>query len=188
MAKPKFKINDSYNSPLNDNYDILGFHKFEYIEMTDPAHKGELVKVEYYRNLNGDPNDINQYSDLILTEYREFTRDINTALIIYRKLKVDWYLEDGTIGESKTSMKYYQIKDAIQEGTKRRDNITSAAKLYLLKTIGLYNGQALISDLTPYINTYLQGNHKPLIDAVTNSLEPFMTDVIKQTTVSILTF
>lgn len=188
MEKPKFKINNSYNSPYNDNYDILGLHKFEYIEMNDVNHKGEMYKVEYYKNLNGNPNNISSYSDLILIEYRAYTRDANTALLIFRTMKVDWYLEDGTIGETKITQKFYQLKDSIEEGTKRRDNITSYAKLYLLNKVGLANGQILISQLTPYINTYLQGNHQPLIDAVNNFTESFMTSEVKATTINILTF
>ena len=152
------------------------------------TRKGEMYKVEYYRNLNGDPNVIESYSDLILTEYRTYIRDINTALLIYRTQKVEWYLEDETVGETKIQNKYYQLKDSIQEGVKRRDNVTSYAKLYLLGKIGLINGQILISDLTPYISTYLQGNHQPLLDAVNNSTELFMTPEVKATTIAILTF
>jgi len=188
MNKPKFKINNSYDSPLNDSYDILGLHKYEYVEMTDPLRKGELSKVEYYRNLNGNPNVIGNYSDLVVTEYRVYTRDPNTALVICRDLTVVWYLTDDTIGETKKTKKFYQLKDSIEEGITRRDNITSFAKLYLLNNIGLANGQILLSDLTPYISVYLQGNHQPLLDAVTNSVEPFMTPTIKGTTVAILTF
>jgi hypothetical protein len=188
MDKPKFKINNSYNSPYNDNYDIMGFHKYEYIEMADMSRKGELSKVEYYRNLNGDPNNVSNYSDLILTEYRVYTRDPNTALLIYRDQTTTWNLTDGTTGETKTQRKFYQLKDSIEEGITRRDNITSYAKLYLLGQIGLANGQQLLADLTPYISVYLQGNHQPLLDAVSASTEPFMTPTIKATTVSILTF
>lgn len=188
MDKPKFKINNSYASPYNDNYDILGLHKYEYIEMVDPLHKGELTKIEYYNNLNGDPNNISNYSDLVLTEYRTYIRDPSTALVIYRDQTTMWYLTDNTTGETKTQRKFYQFKDSIEEGITRRGNITSAAKLYLLSHIGLINGQILISDLTPYISIYLQGNHQPLLDAVSASTESFMSPTIKATTISILTF
>ena len=161
MSTPKFKINDSHQSPLNLNYDLYGFHKFEYIEMTDPLRKGELYKVEYYRNLAGDPNNIANYSDLILTENRAYTRDPSTALLVYRDMTVTWNLSDNTIGETKVTRKWYQLKDSIDEGVTRRDNIIAYAKLYLLGQIGLANGQILLSDLTPYISTYLQGNHQP---------------------------
>jgi hypothetical protein len=189
MAKPKFKINNSYASPLNDNYDILGLPKYEYIEMTDPAKKGELLKTEYYNNFaGGDPNNIANYSDLVLTEERFYTRDPTTSLLLYRDQVVKWYLTDNTVGEIKTNRKPYQLKDAIDEGIIRRGNVISAAKLYIMSTVGLANGQTYLAELITQINTYLQGNHQPLIDAVNASTDSFMTPTIKATTVSILTF
>jgi hypothetical protein len=188
MTDLKFKINNSHVSPFSDNYDILGFFKFEYIEMSDPLHKGELTKVEYYRNLAGNPNLITSYSDLILTEYRVFYRDPTTALVIYKDQTVNWYLSDGSVGETKKFRKYYQLRDAVLEGITRRDTITTEAKLYLLSTIGLTNGQQLIVDLSPQISIYLQGAHQPLLDAINASTEPFLTPTIKATVISILTF
>ena len=79
--------------------------------MTDPLRKGELYKVEYYNTLVGDPNNIANYSDLVLTENRVYTRDPTTALVIYRDQTVTWNLTDGTIGETKTQRKFYQLKD-----------------------------------------------------------------------------
>jgi hypothetical protein len=189
MTDLKFKINNSYNSPLNTNYDLLGLFKFEYIEMTDPIHKGEMTKVEYYSNfIPGNPNVLANYSNLILTEYRVYTRDPSTSLVVYKDQTVNWYLTDGSIGETKTLRKYYQFKDSIQEGIRRRDTITTEAKLYLLSTIGLVNGQQLIVDLSPQISIYLQGAHQPLLDAINASTEPFLTPTIKTTVISILTF
>lgn len=185
---PKFKINNSYESPLDLNYDLLGLHKYEYIEMVDPLHKGEMTKVEYYKTLAGDPNNIANYSNLILTEHRSYTRDGATALLIYRDQTIEWYLEDGTIGETKKKRKFYQLKDSIEEGQTRRDNIITFAKLYLLQQIGLANGQFLLAEITPYITTYLQGNHQPLLDALAVSPDAFWTPTIRATTIAILTF
>lgn len=187
-SNTQYKINNSIDDPSNLNYDIFGFHKYEYIEMLDPLRKGELYQTDYYRNLSGDPNNIGNYSDLVLSEFRVYTRDINTALVVSRAQTTVWYLTDNTTGITKTIQKFYQMKDSIQEGIERRDNITSYAKLYMLSQIGLANGQILITELTPYITTYLQGNHQPLIDAVNNSNDSFLTPTIKATVTSILTF
>lgn len=190
MIKYKFKINNSYDSPSNINYDIMGLHKFEYIEMTDVVHKGELKRVEYYLNFNRgtDPNNIANYSNLLVSEDVVYTRHPITALLIYRDITIKWYLEDGNIGEIKETHKTYQLKDSIDEGKTRRDNVITYAKLYLLSSVGLANGQVLLAELSSQINTYLQGNHQPLIDAVYASSDSFMTLTIKATTVSILTF
>lgn len=189
MKPPKFRINNSYSSPININYDLRGLYKYEYIEMQDPAHKGELVKVDYFVNFaGGDPNDINNYIDKALTEERVYTRDPATNLLIYRDQTIKWYLEDGTIGEKKVGRKTYQLKDAIEEGEIRRDNIITYAKLYLLSSVGLDNGQTLLAELGSEINIYIHGNHQPLIDAVNASTDPFMTALVKATTISILDF
>jgi hypothetical protein len=178
--KPTFLINNSYNSPENTNYDILGLHKDEHINAA-----GELYLVNYYQTYNGAT-----YSGLVLVENRTYTRNAPTSLVIYRTQVTQFYLTDGTIGATKTTIKYYPMQDAIQEGITRRNNVISQAKLYVMGTVGLANGQAyMVSNITN-INIYIEGYTTPLITAVgaTNlTTFPFITPTVIATLTAILT-
>lgn len=176
VSKPKFKINESYSSPENIDYDILGFHKKRTIIL------GELVKVEYYRHYDGVT-----YSDLILEETRAYTRDSN-GLATHRNLNVKWYLKDGTIGVEKDTIKYYSPSEAIDEGMTRRGNIVGMAKLYVLSQVGLANGQDFLGSVNSEATLFVNGSTQPLRDAVTASTKPYMTPTIKGTTVFLLTY
>lgn len=178
----KFVINNSYESPLNINYDILGLHRKEYIT-TSGKQNGELNKCEYYLGYDGFT-----YSGLALTEYRTYTRDTNNLLCLYRTQITEWYLLDGSVGETKTTIKYYNPSDQIDEGIQRRNNILNNAKLYLLSQIGLVNGLSYIVELVGPIYMYEQGVTAPLIAAVSNSTDPFMTSQIKNTIIYILSY
>lgn len=178
----KFIINNSTDSPLNLNYKILSLYRKEYITSSG-AHNGELNKVEYYVNYDG-----TTYSNLALTEYRVYTRDPNTLLALYRTQTVNWYLTNGSIGETKVTIKYYNPSDQIDEGITRRDNILNNAKLYLLSQIGLENGLGLIVSLLDQIYMYQQGYTPALMTAISNLTLPFITPTIKATVLEILTY
>ena len=181
IIKPTFIINDSYESPLNLNYDILGLYRKEYFTTTPGPQNGELNKVEYYQHYDG-----TTYSNLTLTEYRVYTRDPNTLLAIYRTQTINWYLTDSTIGETKVTIKYYNPTDQINEGIQRRTNVLNEAKLYLLSQIGLVNGLSYIVELADAIYTYQQGVTAPLSAAINASTDSFMTPTLKATTIGLL--
>lgn len=172
----KFKINNSYKSPENLDYDIRGFHKKRTII------KGELLVVEYYRNFDG-----TNYSDLIVKETRTYNRN-GIGLVITRSLNIKWYLLDDTIGCEKNTIKYYSSSESIDEGIVRRKNIFADAKTYLLETIGqAYSFDFLLSVKTQ-MDYYIEGYKQPLIDAVNNSTKTYMTSQIKTDVATILIF
>jgi hypothetical protein len=179
-----YKITGDTSDPKNLNYDILGFHKKRTIV------KGELVKAEYFRNFDGVI-----YSDLILEENRTFNRDA-IGIVQTRDISIKWYLEDDTVGCTKTWTKYYNADEAIQEGIDRRSNMISVAKTTLLRELALVHGvptnQQYGFDLLTSVGTemkwFTEGHTQPLRDAINNSTKPYMTPVIKTAVVTELTF
>lgn len=172
----KFKLNDSYRSPENLDYDIRGFHKKRTIV------KGELLIVEYYRNFDG-----TTYSDLIVQETRTYNRN-GIGLVQTRNLNIKWYLKDNSIGCEKNTIKYYTSSEAIDEGIIRRKNIFADAKTHLLETIGQTYAFDFLLSVKTQMDYYIEGYKQPLIDAVNNSTKTYMAAPIKSAVANILTF
>ena len=179
MEKPRFKINGSYESPENINFDILGLHKELII-----ASSGFLTDIKYWNNYDGVT-----YSDLYVHEKREFVVDENTGLAITRKMTISWYLTNDTIGYTRVyPLKYYDKVQSIQEGIVRRNNVIDKAKVYCIDTLGLAYGFDLQDSLKNEIYIFSQGNTQPLRTAVQNSTKPYLTQAIKDAIISILTY
>lgn len=172
----KFKLNNSYASPENTDYDIVGLHKKRTIV------KGELVQVEYYKEFDG-----TTYNNLIVKEERIFTRD-SIGLVLYRTQVSSWYLNNGSVGLTKNFIKYYSPTESIDEGITRRGNIINDAKIYALSVIGQAYGFDLMNSVKTQIDLYIQGYKQPLYDAVNASTKPYLNSTIKATLVSIITF
>lgn len=171
-----FKINGAMESPMNLDYDIMGFHKKRTIT------KGELLSVEYYRNFDG-----TTYSDLVVKEERVYTRNA-MGLVMYRSMIISWYFEDGTVGEVKNTTKFYSPQESIDEGMNRRGNMIADGKLYILGTVGLANGQDFLVSLTGEVNLFVNGATQPLRDAITASTKTYITQTMKDTLQVIFTF
>lgn len=184
QRKAKFKINGKYDSPELLDYDILGYHKKRTII------SGELRTVEYYKYFDG----IN-YSDLVVKESRTYIRD-SIDIVQSRILNVDWYLEDNTIGCTKSNIKYYSPEEAIQEGIDRRTNMISFAKTVLLaelaRKVGVPRNQEYSFDLLLNVKTqmeyFVQGYTQSLRDAIANSTKPYLTADMKAKIINELTF
>ena len=171
-----FKITGESSDPSQLDYDIMGYHKKRTII------KGELTKVEYYKNFDG----VN-YSDLIVEETRQYTRN-EIGLALYRTQNSKWYLENNTVGLEKTFIKYYTMNEMLSETMTRSTNIINEAKIYLLNNIGYSNGQNFMQSVGNEITLFINGTGQPLRDAVTNSTKEYMTIEIKNAVVEILTF
>lgn len=174
----QFKLNNSIEDPTSTDYNILGFHKKRLII------KGELIKIDYYRNFN--PLN-NEYSDLVVSEERVFNRN-QIGLVQYRQMNIKWYLKNGEIGCSKNTIKYYSPTESIDEGKNRRENIISEAKLCVLLSVGQSNGFLMLNQLKNQIELYIDGFRQPLIDDVYSIDLPFLNQEIKDNIVEILTF
>ena len=168
-----FKLTGTVASPVDLDYDIYGLHKKRTIVA------GELILVEYYRNFDG-----TTYSDLILTESRAYTRDVN-GLVQYRNQNTKWHLEDGSVGVEKDTIKYYSPQESVDEGMTRRGNIIANAKLYVLSQVGLADGQDFLASVVTEVSLFVNGATQPLRDAVAATTKAYMTQTIKDTTVII---
>lgn len=179
MEKPKFKINGSYESPENIDFDILGLHKELII-----ASSGFLTDIKYWKTYDGIT-----YSDLYVHEQREFTVDDASGLAITRKMTIHWYLTDDTVGYSRVyPLKYYNKVQSIEEGITRRNNILAKAKVYCIDNLGLNYSFDLLNSLKAYIDLFSNGYTQPLRDAVLASTKPYLTQVQKDAIVTILTY
>lgn len=179
MIKSRFKINNSYDSPENIDYDIYGLHKERII-----SHDGFLTDVKYWKNYDGQT-----YSDLYVHEKRVYNIDSQTGLSITRQMSISWYLEDDTVGYTREyPLKYYNQQEAIEEGIIRRNNIISKAKVYCINQLGLQYSFDLLNSLKSQIDLFNQGYTQPLRDAVQSSTKPYLTQQMKDDIVAILTY
>ncbi len=180
--KPKFKINNSYDSPENLDYDILGFHKYR------PLIKGELVNVKYYRNVEGEL-DNRIFSDLILEEIRTYIRNEDGDLL-RREMEIVFFLEDEEVGCRKNGLtKTYSHPESMIEGATRRNNIIEEAKAYVKKHLANWSDRFdLLSLFAPYIAYYREGFRSPLISGIESADKPYLTSQMKIDLIAILTF
>jgi hypothetical protein len=178
MEKPKFKINNSHDSPENIDFSIYGLHKEEVI-----SSSGFLTDIRYWKEYDGVT-----YSDLWVHEHRDFSVDVN-GLAITRTMVIEWYLTDDTIGYTRTyPLKYYNKQQSIEEGISRRNNVLSKAKVYCIDTLGLNYSFDLLYSLKANIDLFSQGLTSPLRAAVEASTKPYLTQEIKDAIVAILTY
>lgn len=152
--------NEFFVPPFDINYNILGFSKKR------TFMKGELQKIDYYGYVDSGGT----YQDLILTEYREFFR--KDRFVYKRRMHVDWYLSDGTVGSHKETNKYYSIEESLKLGERRRRNVVSDLKIYSIGLIQMISGVtqleataiglAFLADITLDITKYIEGIEDPL--------------------------
>ncbi len=164
-----FKLTNSNQDPTNIDYDVYGLHKKLTIIF------GELRVVEYYRNYNPTTR---VYSDLVVKEFRDYFRDIN-GLVQYRNQLSEWYLNDGTIGATKSTVKYYSLTQSIQEGLERRGNIISQTKAFTLASIGQLYSFDLLTSVKNELLLFIDGYTQPLRDGINNSTKPYLNQTIK---------
>lgn len=149
-----------FSPPFDYNYNILGLSKKRSFT------KGELERIDYYGYVDSGMT----FQDLVLTEYRTFYR--KDRMVYKRKMTVDWYLEDGTTGATKTTLKYYSPEESLKLGERRRRNVISDLKIAsigLLQAIsGLTQieatmiGMDFLEIVTTEITKYIEGVEDPL--------------------------
>ena len=166
----QFKINNSIEDPSNIDYDVYGFHKKRTILF------GELREIEYYKNYISSSQ---TYSDLVVKEFRDYTRDVN-GLVQFRTQTSVWYLNDDNTGTTKSAIKYYTLPEAIQEGLDRRGNIIAQAKAYALANIGQLYSFDLLASVKNEIQLFVDDYTQPLRNAVSASTKPYLSTTIKE--------
>lgn len=164
-----FKLNNSENDPKEINYDIRGLHKKRTIVY------GELQTIEYFQYYDGIT-----YDDLVVKEHRTYYRHVDTGVIKYRILFIEWY---NLLGEVLTSVtfppKYYNPEETIAEGVDRRTNVINGTKSITLELLGLDYSFDLLTSVKIELDYYINGYTQPLRDAITNSTKPYLTESIK---------
>lgn len=178
MEPSKFKINNSYESPENVDFTIYGLHKEEVI-----SHGGFLTDIKYWKNYDG-----TVYSDLWVHEHRDYTVD-GSGFAITRTLTIEWFLKDDTLGYTRVyPLKYYGKQQSIEEGIRRRNNITAKAKIYCVDHIGINYSFDLLNSVKTQLDLFIQGYTQPLRDGIANSTKPYLSQANKDAIVAILTF
>lgn len=147
-------------SPIKYNYNILGLNKKR------TFNKGELIQIDYY----GQVDSGGTYQDLVLTEYRTFYR--KDRMVYKRKLDIDWYVSDDTIGAHKTTDKHYSVEESLKLGERRRRNIISNLKISSIGLLQMISGLTRIEAtlqgmeflgiVTAEITQYIEGMEDPL--------------------------
>jgi hypothetical protein len=147
----------------------MGERKIPLVERSS-CNKGELNQIDYYGYLDGNGD----YQDLILSEFREFFR--KDRMVYLRKMHIDWYLEDGSVGAHKESLKYYSPEESLKLGERRRRNVISDLKIYSIGLLQAISGITQIeatmigldflSLVTLEITKYIEGIEDPLKEKV----------------------
>jgi hypothetical protein len=91
-------------------------------------------------------------------------------------MKVDWYLEDGTTGATKTTHKYYSPEESLKLGERRRRNVISDLKIGSIGLLQMISGITQIEAtmigmdflgiVTTEITKYIEGVEEPLKEKV----------------------
>jgi len=160
----------------NIDYRIQGYHK----KFTFDAN-GDLIVIEYYKNFDG-----TTYSNLKVKETRTYTRDAVFGLLVKRDMTIEWFRSDGSVIATKTTTKFYDSKKGYHANKKARKNIIEKASIYLLGVVGLADGKLFLRQVKSEINGYIKGDSQPLLDAVNDSTETYMTGAIKTALITIL--
>jgi len=157
-------IKEVYYPPTEYDYNLLGLNKNRIFT------KGELDRIDYYGNVDSGGT----FQDLVLSEYREYYR--KDRMVYKRKLDIEWYLEDGTTGATKTTYKYYSPEESIKLGERRRRNVISDLKIASIGLLQQISGLTQIEStmlgldfleiVTTEISKYIEGVEQPLKDKV----------------------
>jgi len=159
-----------------EDYRIKGYQKKPTIDAN-----GDLVIVEYFKDYD---ETTKQYSNLKVKETRVYTRDSST-LLMKRDMTIQWF-SGGKETAVVTTQKFYTAEQGYSANKRARQNLINRASMYLLSEVGLTDGKTFLNGVTGEISTYVDGSIQPLVDAIANSTEPFMTLTIKGTLDTIL--
>lgn len=191
-----FKAKDTQLDITNEDFRLFGLHKKEYFD-----EKGDLVKIEYYKNYD-EVNDI--HIDLAILEERIYTRDASNALLSKRENTITWFDVDGNINEKKQNItKYYSAKKGFEANKRARQNLLDKASMYLFQAlITNASGNFTLAEqqtedfdvLTDDAQSqYVKSTMQPLITIITNSTDntkseyrDYITEEIKIVLLSIL--
>jgi hypothetical protein len=179
VPTPIYRLTDNTEDPSELDYDIRGLHKKRTLK------DGFLIKCEYFRTSDG-----TTYSGLAVEENRVYTVTPGTDLVSSRAMTIDWYRDDGSIGSTKKTVKYYSFVEQIAEGKTRRNNVVEYASLYLISKVGIPNAQDFLRTVAALMSLYVAGSRQELVAAVQGATQGYMTadPAIIPTLVAILNY
>lgn len=154
----------------NIDYRLNGYHKKQTFDA-----KGDLVTLQYYLNYNSGTG---EYSDLMVQENRVYERNVTTTILEKRTITIQWFGSGEEIA-TKVIEKYYSATEGYDANKRARGNLINTASMYLLSQVGLTDGKAFLVTVSADISTYIDGNTQPLLDTISASTEPYMTQAIK---------
>ena len=153
------------NSPVDINYNLLGLHKKRYF------NKGELYKVEYFKNYNFITD---TFSDLVLHEERSYHRF--NEMVHRRELNICCHLNTGISGATKQTTKYYTQEESFAAGERRRRNCITNLKIgavgLIMDLSGITQqaaeeiGWAFLGEFNNEITVFIEGAEQILKDAL----------------------
>lgn len=135
-----YKIWQYTNKPLEEWEESpsgLNYKTLDHIKLHPKLTfvKGELLLAEYFAEVSLELDGSKTYSDPILKVDFIYQRDPTTGLIFRQERVLSWYFENDALSEdTKVVEKFYDPKQAIEEGKRRRTNVLDDIAL---KVIGL---------------------------------------------------
>lgn len=179
-----FKLTNDSKNPTQRDVALFGLFRKDIFN-----NLGALTIKEYYKNFDG-----TNYSDLVVKDEYIYTYN-PYGLVMYRDETLTWYLEDDSIGATKTIRKYYDSARAILEANQRRENLVNIAQAYGMANItgfhasGMHNGHHFFLSIKNEIDNYIVGVLKEdLITAIQNNTESYLTQQMKDDLIDIFDY
>ena len=177
----KERIRNQSVPPYDIDFSNFWFHKKRTLV------KWEVTKIQHYAEY-----DWTTYENLIVEETNTYTRNPVTWYVQYRDKSIVWFDESGNPSEPKTSRKYYNNAEAIDEGEIRRTNIINETKINAITAILITEfggnpasfvtaeniGKSFVTDVTMEIQQYKDWIRQPLHTAIANATYDWMDNVI----------
>lgn len=167
---------DRIAPPAEIDYRLLPLHRKEILD------RGLRRRVDYYAHSDG-----SVYSDIVVSERHQYAWVPYRAIPAYRDIVIDWMLNDGSVGHTKTKRRYFTITEASKLHQKRKAANIGALKEILLQLfmreavalgespeVGYQRVTAMFSDMFIAVQTYEQAQEGPLLDVVANHPETIL--------------
>jgi hypothetical protein len=145
---------------------------------------GDIITVEYYNDYDFSTQ---VWSDLRVKETRLFERDAVNGVPFKLTVFIEWFTSNKINPiATKQLIKPLSVSDGLKANYNSRTRLIESAKVTALAMMGLASGQNFLAEVSLEINTYKEGNIQPLIDAITNTTNPDVTQAVKDALINIL--
>lgn len=178
-------IDDKTLPPCHIDYRVATMKRLP--SLVTNIYKGEVREITYYADITVNPDTTITGVTPVVKEEITYHRDV-AKMVIYRVMKIWWYLKDGTeFSTHKERVKYYTPEEKIMEGQRLRKNIIDYCQPKVLGmimatedvdydtavTLGAQLSNKYSSEMSSWV-TSSRGN--PLIQIVTDDTEILWLD------------